>query len=143
MRIILLTALVAGSLDLGMALLFFTLRTRQKPAVLLRYIASAVFGDKAFKGNSRMVVAGIGFHYAIALCWVGFYCSVYPTWHTTMFVDATIYGLLVWVVMNLVVLPLSKARPRPFSISFMLINILILIIAIGLPCAYAARHFLE
>jgi hypothetical protein len=144
MMVVVVTALVAGSLDLGAALLFFVIRSKQNHAMLLRYIASAVFGPRAFSDGSRMVVAGICFHYVIALCWVGFYLAVYPwvrSWRTGLLLDAAVYGLFVWVIMNRVVLPLSRAVPRPFSLSFLLINMLILVIAIGLPCTYAARHF--
>lgn len=146
MRIVVVTALVAGSLDMGAALLFFVIRSKQNPAMLLRYISSAVFGPRAFSDGSRMVVAGICFHFFIAFCWTWFYLTVYPwtmAWGRGLWVDAFLYGLFVWVVMNGVVLPLSKAVPRPLSFSFLLINVLILMVAIGLPCAYAARYFLD
>jgi len=41
--------------------------------------------------------------------------------------------------MNLIVVPSSKAAPRPFSAIFALVNVVILIVAIGLPAAYLAR----
>jgi len=43
--------------------------------------------------------------------------------------------------MNLIILPLSKAEPRPFSPAMAVVNIIILIIAIGLPCAVAMAHY--
>lgn len=135
------TWLIAGILDAGAALLFFLARGNKQPGMLFRYIASAVFGAKAFSGGTSMVILGLCFHFIIALCWVGFYFSVSP-WIAGwgLLPDAVIYGLFVWGIMNLVVLPLSRAVPRPFSLSFVVINILILMATIGLPCAYAARH---
>jgi hypothetical protein len=40
--------------------------------------------------------------------------------------------------MNMIVVPNSKAAPRPFSLVFALVNIVILVSAIGLPAAYLA-----
>jgi hypothetical protein len=140
----LITGLIAGSLDLATALLFFVSKTKQKPAMLLKYIASAIVGPSAFQGGAPMALLGVCLHFFIAFCWVAFYFTIYPwvaTWGLGLWVDAIGYGLLVWVVMNLVVLPLSRAARRPFSLSFVLVNMVILMVMIGLPCAYAARHF--
>lgn len=140
---IFLTGLVAGTLDALAAVLFFLARGNKPAGTLFRYIASAVYGQAAFTGGAGMIAMGILFHYVIAFCWVGCYFALYPKiagLGTAPIVDAALYGLLVWVVMNLVVLPLSKAARRPPSLSFILINMVILMIAIGIPCAYAARH---
>lgn len=137
------TGLIAGSLDALAAVLFFLARGNKQPAMLFRYIASAVYGKTAFTGSAGMIAMGILFHYVIALCWVGLYFALYPLiagLGTALTVNAILYGLLVWAIMNLVVLPLSRAARRPSSPSSILINMIILMIAIGLPCAYAARH---
>jgi hypothetical protein len=144
MMVMIVTGLVAGSLDLATALLFFMSRTKQKPEMLLKYIASGIVGQAAFKGGAAMAVLGLCLHFFIAFCWVAFYFTIYPWvagWEMGLWVDAIGYGLLVWVLMNLVVLPLSRAARRPFSLSFVLVNMVILMVMIGLPCAYAARHF--
>jgi len=140
---ILVTGLVAGALDAVAAVLFFLARGNKQPGALFRYIASAVYGKTAFTGGGAMIAMGILFHFVIAFCWVGCYFAVYPLiagLGTGIIIDAVVYGLLVWIVMNLVVLPLSRAARRPASLSFILINMVILMIAIGLPSAYAARH---
>jgi hypothetical protein len=142
MAVVIVTWLIAGMLDAGVALLFFLSRGNQKPGVLFQYIASAVFGPKAFSGGRRMTVLGLCFHFCIALGWVGLYFLLYP-WVAAwgVFFDAVVYGLFVWCVMNLVVVPLSRAVPRPLTLVFVSVNILILVVTIGLPCAYAARHY--
>jgi len=140
---IVITGLVAGSLDALAALLFFLARGNKRPGGLFRYIASAVYGQKAFTGKGGMAAMGVMFHFVIAFCWVGLYFAVYPVisgLNTGIFIDSAVYGLLVWAVMNLIVLPLSKAAPRHSSLSFILINMVILMITIGLPCAYVVRH---
>jgi uncharacterized membrane protein YagU involved in acid resistance len=142
---IILTGLMAGTLDAAAALLFFLARGNKPPGTLFRYITSAVYGPKAFSGGREMIAIGVMFHFIIAFCWVGLYFAAYPAiagLKTGVLVDSIIYGLLVWAVMNLIVLPISKAAPRPSSVSSILINLLILIMTIGLPCAYAVRHCL-
>jgi hypothetical protein len=52
------------------------------------------------------------------------------------------YGVVVWSVMNLVVLPLSNARRGPFNLSGAIIAAVILMFCIGLPIAtIVGRHF--
>ena len=140
---ILVTGLIAGALDLLAATLYFLARGNNQPSALFRYIASAVYGKTAFTGGVGMIAIGILFHFGIALFWVGCYFVIYPlirNLNTGIVTDAVAYGLLVWIVMNLVVVPLSRAARRPAPLSFILINMVILMIAIGMPCAYAARH---
>jgi hypothetical protein len=141
--VVLITWLIAGSLDCAAAFLLFISQTKKKPSVLLRAISSAAVGSRAFNGGPGMAVLGLFFHYLIALCWTVFYFAVFARLLPcgAVVTLAVVYGLFVWVVMNLVVLPLSKAAPRPFSPLMALVNIVILIVAIGLPCAYAAQHY--
>ncbi len=141
--ILLFTGLLAGALDAVAAVTLFLARGNRRPGVLFQYIASAVYGPAALGGGARMVLMGLCFHFLIALCWVGIFFALYPriSWlRADPLLVALVYGFLAWVVMNLVVLPLSKAVPRPFSLVFSLINIIILVVTIGLPCVYLARH---
>jgi uncharacterized membrane protein YagU involved in acid resistance len=143
---ILLFGLLTGFLDGVAAILLFVARGNKKPAILFQYIASAVFGKAAFTGGSGMVVMGILLHLLIALSWTVIYFRLYPhiSWLSVYpLAAAAIYGLLIWLIMNLVVVPLSKAAPRPFSLTFALINIVILMVAIGLPAAFLARQYFQ
>jgi uncharacterized membrane protein YagU involved in acid resistance len=54
---------------------------------------------------------------------------------------AVVYGLFVWTVMNLIVVPLSNTVHRPFKIDGVLINMGILIVCIGLPLSFIANDF--
>lgn len=143
---IILTALLAGFLDGVAAVLLFRTRGNKNPALLFRYIASAVYGKAAFGEGSRMVLRGVLFHFLIAGTFVGAYFGLYPylAWfRTSPLLCAIVYGLLIWVIMNLGVVPLSRAAPRPFSLLFAVVNMLILIAAIGLPTAYIARWYFQ
>jgi len=134
-----LTGLLAGLLDITAAMLLFLSRGNKDPRILLRYIASAVYGKDAFVRGNSMVLMGLLFHFAIAMIWVAIYfiLHAYIPWLDSHRLLAAIgYGLVVWIIMNLVILPNSRATPRPFSWPFALINMAILIGAIGLPVAY-------
>lgn len=141
--VIILTGLLAGSLDLAAAILFFHFVSGGKPALLLRFITSAAVGPKAFGSDPLMVLLGAGLHYLIALFWTALYFVICPWLFSAedLLINAAGYGIFIWMVMNLVVLPRSKAKPRPLTPLSILVNILILIFAIGLPCAYAVLFF--
>jgi hypothetical protein len=135
---------LAGLLDGAAASLLFIARGNRNPAVLFRFIASGVYGPAALTGGARMAWLGLFLHLLIACSFVAAYfgvCSVFawPLFHPL--VSALVYGLLVWALMNLVVVPLSRTTPRPFSLAFALVNVLILIVAIGAPAAWGARLY--
>ncbi len=135
-------ALLVGTLDLISALLLTLLRggTFLK---LSQYIASGVFGDDAFQGGTPMAVAGVFFHYIIATGWTVLFFTLYPAMKSylkhPLFI-AVAYGIFIWVVMNLVVLPLSNIPESPFNFGRALIAMLVLIVAIGLPLAFIGRR---
>jgi hypothetical protein len=53
-----------------------------------------------------------------------------------------IFGIFVWFVMNLVILPLSNIPPLPFRLIPAAIGMGILILAIGMPVSFlASRYF--
>lgn len=136
------TGLLAGVLDGSAATLLFIARGNRRSGRLFRFIASAVFGGRAFTAGPIMVALGVLFHMCIALAWVCLYAALQKAipWLTSHpLPGAVLYGLFVWTVMNLAVVPLSRAAKRPFSWTFAVVNALILIVCIGLPAAYLAN----
>jgi hypothetical protein len=143
-KAIFLTGLLAGFLDGAAALLLFVARGAKRPLLLFQYIASAVYGNHAFTGGRKMIIAGVLFHLGIAMTFITFYFLLFP--HVKWLglyplVSAVLYGLLVWLMMNRIVVPLSRAQARPFSWAMVYINMVILILTIGIPAAYIARWF--
>lgn len=134
-----LTGLLAGLLDAVAAVLLFLARGNKDPRLLFRYIASAVYGKDAFTPGNNMVLIGLLFHFLIAMSWIAIYFSLHahiPWLGSHPLLAAIGYGILVWIVMNIIVVPNSRAAPRPFSLIFALVNVWILILTIGLPAAY-------
>lgn len=133
--------LVAGTLDLAAAAIQTHIAGRD-PLMMLKFIASGVFGTDAFAGGSGFAVAGALFHYIIALIWTVLFFLLYPRWkflQQNVWVTGVAYGLLVWLVMNRIVLPLSNTPPLPLTLKGALISSMILIAAIGMPLSWMAR----
>src|SRR5215472_9041584 len=121
---LLLTALIAGTLDALSAIITYTLRGNHQPARIFRYIASGVFGKQAGAGGTNMVVYGVIFHYFIAFCFTTVFFLAYrrlPFLRRTPWLIGIGYGLCVWMIMNGIVLPLSRVPPVNYTWSGVLI----------------------
>jgi hypothetical protein len=146
LQALLLTTLLAGSLDALSAIIQFTLAGNRPPARIFRYIASGVFGRQALSGGAPMVVYGVLFHYCFAFLFtLAFFLSYrhIPFLAAHPFISGITYGLAVWLVMNLLVVPLSRIGPRPLHLWPSLIGMGIIMIAIGLPISLLATRWLR
>jgi hypothetical protein len=136
--------LVAGTLDLSDALIFYGLRG-VAPSRILQSIASGVLGRAAFTQGTRSAVLGVMLHYFIATTVAAIYIfasrrlplSRHP------FLWGSLYGGVVYIVMNYVVLPLSKIGLRPTPPLVPLINgVAAIVFCIGVPTALIARRYI-
>ncbi|HEY6503775.1 MAG TPA: hypothetical protein VIZ28_07375 [Chitinophagaceae bacterium] len=138
------TALLAGTLDIAAAIIKYYIEKGKGPAPIFKFIASGVFGKEAFSGGRLMIVWGVVFHFMIAFIFTVVLFLIYPLvikWIKNKFVTGILYGLLVWVIMNQAVLPLSHTPKFPFDITQAIIAALILISMIGLPVALIADNY--
>ncbi len=141
---ILLTGLLAGVLDGSAAIIHFLVKGGKDPSKIFKFIASGIFGGKAFAGGNEMIVYGVLFHFMIALSFTAFYFLIYPKikmLSANVFLSAILYGLFVWAVMNLVVLPLSNTPPLGFKIGNAAVAAGILILCIGVPVSLLAHKY--
>lgn len=140
-NIILRAGLLAGTLDILAAILILA---KGNAVGTLKFIASGVFGKAAFSGGYDMVALGAVFHYLIA---TGFAAGYFLAWPRLTFLQknkwasGVLYGVFVWAVMNLLVVPLSHAPQSPFAWDSALKNMAILVVCIGLPIAWLADKF--
>ncbi len=140
-KTILLAGLLAGTLDGLAACVDFVLRTGRSPVRVFQFIASGVFGAGAFSGGNAMAAWGVLFHYLIATSWAAAFVLAYPRLaRVNAIVLGLLYGVVVWLVMNLVVLPLSnvpQSSPTAFGVAK---GMVILMVCVGLPIALVARR---
>lgn len=140
------TGLIAGTLDILAAIIVYAVILEKATAAqILQGIASGIFGREAYAGGAAMAVTGLLFHYVIAMLFtVGYFLvSPYlPFLHKQPIVSGIGYGAIVWMIMNLVVLPISAYKQPPLRLGPSLLGMLILMLAIGIPVAtMAARYF--
>lgn len=109
---------------------------------LLQFIASGLLGPQAFQGGTATAALGLALHFLIAFTLVVIFYAASQRLdflRTRAVLSGIIYGLVVYAVMNLVVLPLSAARPR-HSLTGDLIQIGIHVFVIGLPTSLLLRR---
>ncbi|MGB7846400.1 MAG: hypothetical protein WBL63_12350 [Candidatus Acidiferrum sp.] len=126
-----------GVMDITAALMvygYFGLR----PMPLLQGIARGVLGPRASEGGLSTAALGLLLHFVIAFGAatvyfvasrkLGFLVEQPVIW-------GPLYGVAVYFFMQRVVLPLSLAAKRPFSVKMMVVGVVIHIFCVGLPIA--------
>jgi hypothetical protein len=142
---VLLAGLAVGTLDILSAFTDYYISTGNGPSGVLSYVASGVFGKDAFSGDGKMIYFGLLFHYVFAFLFTLIFFLIYPKigWlYRNRILTGFLYGLFIWVVMNLVVVQLSNAPHVPISAIDPLKamkSYLILVFMIGLPLSFIAR----
>lgn len=130
--------LVAGALDLTAAFILYGMKVP-------RGIAGGLLGPEARHGGTGTWVLGVFLHFMIA---TGAAAVFYFASRRLRFmlehwiVCGIFFGIAVFLVMNLIVVPLSALHARgPFSFSGLWTGILVLIFMVGLPIAFCMRRF--
>ena len=140
-RAVLTGGTVGGALDLLFALVFAAYNG-VAPVRLLQTIASGALGDEAFTGGTATAILGLVCHFALSYLWALLFVAVTlrvpRLLHRPLVVGAA-FGVLVFLCMRLVVLPLS-AFPRPVSFEPLAttLDLLSHMFLFGVPIAAAA-----
>ncbi len=143
-KIIVGAGLIAGTLDIVDALIFYGLRG--VPAVrILQGIAYGLIGHASYTQGMRSALLGLLLHFFIATTAAAIYILVSQKLplsnHPILF--GSLYGVAVYLVMNYVVLPLSHVGLRPLPPLVPLINgVGALIFCVGIPIALISSRFL-
>jgi hypothetical protein len=144
-KTILLAGFAAGTADILAAIGVYSLVMGRVGAVqILQSIAAGVFGKQAFAGGWETTLCGIVFHYIIATSWGSAYFLVFPYisfLRNQKIISGLLYGVLVWILMNTVVLPLSNASQPQFRWDSILIGMMILMLCIGLPISLITHKY--
>ena len=139
------TALIAGTFDISYAIAYSYFHSGVSPERLLQSVAAGAFGrDAAFAGGATTAAAGLAFHYFIAFTITAIFFAAaarlrFLTRRPAL--AGPLYGIGVYLVMNYVVIPLSRIGPRPTPPMLTLVTgLLVHMFLIGLPIALGARR---
>jgi hypothetical protein len=147
LRTILWIGLVAGTLDITENIVFNAFRGIT-PWRIFQVIASGLTDGRSFELGWVSVGLGVVIHYLIALTWTAtFYIAAtrFTVLSRQPILSGLLYGVIVYVVMNFVVLPLSAVPTRPSSATLVarLNAVLALMFCIGLPVALLVKRARE
>lgn len=132
--------LIAGTLDATTAIIVYQI----KPMQMFQYIASAAIGaDTAFTGEWRTAFLGLCFHYIIALAWTALFFLIFPRiqkFRINRFMLGVFYGAIIWIVMNVMIVPLTQIPAAHRDFKQIAIGMLILMVMIGIPVSLLAHR---
>lgn len=117
------TGLVAGTLDVFAA----SGINGVPPTIILRAIASGVLGARAYMAGSGPIWLGTGLQIAMSILIAAIYTLVATRmrvlWRRPV-LFGLLYGLGIFIIMNMLVAPLSAATPRPHvTLVWLLLNV--------------------
>jgi hypothetical protein len=137
-------ALVAGSCDIAFATGYSYARAGVAPSRVLKFVASGALGPAALQGGAGMAALGLGFHYFNAFLITAIFFAA-AAWRPALvrrpLPVGLLYGVVIYLVMNFVVIPLSRIGPRSGRATLTVVSeLLVHMFLIGLPMALAARR---
>lgn len=139
--------LIAGALDILAAFVSYMIKTGKNPLPILNFIASGVVGkEEAYAGSNRVPMQALGLllHFLIATIFAAIYYYAWPVIRLVSknwIVTGLLYGILVWLAMNLVVVPLSSTPAMKHTPSGIITGMLILMVFVGLPIAWVISRY--
>ena len=142
---VILGGLLAGIGDITFALLFAA-ANGTPPMRLLQVVASGLFGKAAFSGGWPMAAAGLGLHFLMSFAWAAFFIGIAAMSSRLvahLLAASAAFGAFVFLVMRLVVLPLSAF---PFPVTFKpvatVLDLLSHVFLFALPIVWFAQRAL-
>ena len=135
--------LIAGILDITAAFFVYGWYGAE-PIRILQGIASGILGPGAYNGGSKTAVLGLALHFVIALGAAAVFYGAsrklkFLTRHAV--ISGFLFGIAVYFFMQYAVLPLSAFHKGSFSLSLMLIGIVVHMFCVGLPISLTIRRF--
>jgi hypothetical protein len=111
-----------------------------------RAIAGGVLGREALKSESLAVWSlGLFLHFFITCVAAAIYYAAsrrLTFLREHALICGLFYGIAIWLVMNLIVVPLSALHNTgPFTLAAMVQGLLVHMILVGLPIAFSVRYF--
>ena len=137
-RFVIAGGLIAGTFDIVYACVFWGVKAGVSPERIFQSVAAGLLGRASFSGGVRTAALGLFLHYFIATTMSVMYYFVSHWWaalHRRPWLFGPAYGLLLYLIMNYVVLPLSRALPPSKNVLWITLSVLVHIFLIGTPIA--------
>lgn len=147
MALVLAGGLVAGTLDITYACVFWAIKAGVPVRRIFQSVAAGLLGKASFDGGTATAALGLGLHFFIACSMAVAYYLVARPWAALRerpLLYGALYGLLLYAIMNYVVVPLSAAggggAKDPLWIG---LSVLVHMFLIGVPIAFFVRAALR
>ena len=140
----LIATLVCGTLDILLAAILSSIFGKG-PAAMLRGVASGPFPGATEWGAAGSAL-GLATHFTLMAIMVGVFMLAArerPSLLDRPWVSGLIYGLITYVVMNLIVVPWRFGAPLPPPTRAIVTQLFAHIALVGLPTAFIARRYLR
>jgi hypothetical protein len=134
--------LVVGILDGLFALIYYGLYLGIPMLRVFQSVASGVLGQSAFEGEVKTFLLGVGLHFVVAFCIAAVYYLAslkLPVLIRQAVICGLVYGVIAYLGMNYVIIPLSAVPPRRFNLPVFLTALIGHIFLVGLPLGLITR----
>ncbi len=114
-----------------------------RPVRVWQAVASAVLGPEAFHDGWAVGCLGIGLHCLVAFAAATAFVFLERNFDILLrhpLASGVIYGLIVFVVMNMVVVPLSAMPKQPLNVAILMVQLVMHIALVGLPISLCAKY---
>lgn len=134
--------LIAGTLDIAFACVFWAVKANVPAQRILQSVAAGLLGPASFEGGAGTAALGLALHYSIATSMAAAYFVAARRWTPLVerpLLCGAIYGLMLYGVMNLVVVPLSAAGAGSKDPLWIALGVAAHVVLIGIPIALCVR----
>lgn len=145
MKAIVAGGLAAAVLDALDALVAYKLAFGMSPLAIYQFVASGMLGQSAYAGGAATALVGLAVHLLVAFTAAAVFVLAserLPQLRRDAVGWGLAFGVGVFAVMNLVVIPLSRIPASTPSLPLLLNGVVGHALLVGLPISLAARRFL-
>jgi hypothetical protein len=145
-RAILAGGLAVAVLDALDAVVAYKLAFGMTPVAIYQFVASGLLGQSAYTGGAATALIGLAIHLLIAFSAATVFVLAserLPQLRRDAVAWGLAFGVGVFAVMNLAVIPLSRIPASTPPLPLILNGVIGHALLVGLPIALAARRFLD
>ena len=134
---------IAGALDILFAITYAMVNGRTA-TWLLQTVATGLLGEAAYDGGASTALLGLAAHFALSIGWAALFVTVAARQRALIakpWVTAILFGVIVFLVMRLVVVPLSAFPYKlPVFSKGAAYDLVSHVLLFGPPIVFAARR---